>query len=556
MNTKPAEDLTDRTSPLWGFDFTRAWLDGNDKVRAALPSVPDLLKARTQALESGADPCRWQPWTPEEIQELKQFNLEAGNPAGASLCDRLSRPTTRVVVTGQQPNLLVSPLYILYKALSAVAWARKLSNQLGQDVLPVFWVASDDDDFAELKQASMPAWNGELIDVGRRISRGGDLAAGSPAYQWSLTESASRLISDVNRALKGWPQGKAIAEWLAAEIQREPNFERLYCHLLAELLGEDFPVIFVAPRLKVMRRRGAPVLSADLTLHGKVNNAVTSAADALTSMGYPVSLNRGPEALNMFWLKEGRRCRLIREGDQVAAIDPATQKEIHRFSEAELQTRLQNAPEEFAPNVVTRPVIQDTALPTLLYIGGPGELAYLAALAAAYDQLGCPRSAVAPRSFITINGDRFNNNGVQTWAEKEPDNLLMQNGTSAALQAELTRMTLDIETRLQTMHRLAAHENLHITSALEKTHAHVLRGIGQLKHRLAKQLLPEQWQQHARAATLYYPAGKIQERTLSPWTFVKVDQWDALAHHLYDSIDFTTAGPHTTELPPWIKGQI
>lgn len=556
MNTKPAEDLTDRTSPLWGFDFTQAWLDGNNHVRAALPSVPDLLESRIQALNSGSDNCRWQAWSPDEIQELKQFNLEAGNTAGASLCDRLSQPSTRVVVTGQQPNLLVSPLYILYKALSAVAWARKLSEELAQDVLPVFWVASDDDDFAELKQAWMPAWNGELIDVGRRISRGSNLAAGTPAFQWNLRESTPRLVSDITRALGDWPQGKAIVQWLTSEIQSEPSFERLYCRLLAQLLGHDFPVIFVAPRLKAMRRRGAPVLAADLTLHGKVNDAVTKAADALTDNGYPVSLARGPEALNMFWLNEGRRCRLIREEDQIIAINPSTQKEIRRFSETELQTHLQNTPEEFAPNVITRPVIQDTALPTLLYIGGPGELAYLAALAAAYDQLGCPRSAVAPRTFITLNGHSSFSSGLQSSAHKEPDNLLMQNTTTAALTSELTRMTLDIEIRLQTMHRLAAHEGLQITPALDKTHAHVMRGIGQLKHRLAKQLLPEQWQQHARAATLHHPAGRTQERTLSPWTFVKVNHWDALAHHLYNSIDFTTAGPHVAELPPWIKDQI
>lgn len=541
-------------SPLAGFDFARAWMDGNGDARAALPAAEDLLASRLAALQAPSGPCAWQKWTSDEVEELREFNRAAGNPGGATLAERLAADDALVVVTGQQPNLLVSPLYILYKALSACAWAEKLSQQLQRTVTPVFWVASDDDDFSELKQAWVPSWSGELKDLGRRLSRGDKLGAGVPAYRWDLAANLERLSADLNATLAGWPGGGETAAWLTESIRLEPDFEQNFCRLLAALLGAENPMLFVAPRLKSLRRRGAGVLANDVLRHRAMNVTVTERAEKFSDKGYPVSLARDADALNSFWLHEGRRCRLVRaDSSRIVALDPVTQKTVREFSESELLEALKAAPDEFAPNVVTRPIIQDTALPALLYVAGPGEMAYLAVLGAAYEQLGCVRSAVVPRSFITLGSTAPAAGAAQAAVA---DDLLAEDNLGVDLLAELDGLLQDVQRRFARLNTVAARGPAVIAPAVELTEQHMLRGVGQLKRRLARQVAEEAWQRRARASALLNPAGKPQERMLMPWIFVRPGEWDSLARFLVERVDFTAPGPHDLSFPPYAEDLI
>src|SRR4029077_4136006 len=79
--------------------------------------------------------------------------------------DRLAAGDVLVVTTGQQPGLFTGPLYTIYKALSAIALARRLENDWRMPVVPVFWVAGDDHDFAEANHASFVNANGELTSI-------------------------------------------------------------------------------------------------------------------------------------------------------------------------------------------------------------------------------------------------------------------------------------------------------------------------------------------------------------------------------------------------------
>lgn len=551
MNDGDARAVRHGVSPLTGFDFTKAWLAGEGEARQALPAAEELLKKRVEALGAPAGPCAWQKWAPEEVGELRDFNRAVGNQVGAALSKRLSREDALVVVTGQQPNLFVSPLYILYKALSARAWAEKLSRQLGRTVTPIFWVASDDDDFAELKQAWVPEWSGELRDLGRRLSRGEKLGSGVPAYRWDLGANRERLAADLNTALTGWPSGDQTAAWLTESIKIEPGFEQNFCRLLAQLLGPDNPMLFVAPRLKALRQRGATVLANDVMRHRDMNVTVTESAQHFSGKGNPVSLAREGEALNSFWLHEGRRCRLVRaDAARVVALDPVTQKTVREFSDEALLSALKSHPEQFAPNVVTRPIVQDTALPTLLYVAGPGEMAYLAVLGAAYNALGCVRSAVVPRSFITLGAEAAS--GESSLVD-EPEQVLQQEQIGRELLTELDGFLQDVQGRFSRLNAVAARSGAAVGAAVALTEEHVLRGVGQLKRRLARQVTTTAWQQQARMSSLLYPAGKPQERMLTPWIFVRPGAWDSLAKFLAERVDFTAAGPHELPLPDYAE---
>src|SRR5256884_1846648 len=79
--------------------------------------------------------------------------------------DQLAAGEVLVVTTGQQPGLLTGPLYTVYKAFSAMALARRLARERRTPVVPVFWVAGDDHDFAEANHTYFLDKNGELAQV-------------------------------------------------------------------------------------------------------------------------------------------------------------------------------------------------------------------------------------------------------------------------------------------------------------------------------------------------------------------------------------------------------
>src|SRR5437899_169946 len=79
--------------------------------------------------------------------------------------DRLARGEVLAVTTGQQPGLFTGPLYTIHKALSAIAFARRLETERGVPVVPVFWVAGDDHDFAEANHAWVLGRDGEPVKI-------------------------------------------------------------------------------------------------------------------------------------------------------------------------------------------------------------------------------------------------------------------------------------------------------------------------------------------------------------------------------------------------------
>ena len=150
--------------------FARDYVTGSGRARELMAwsggakQLAGLVNARAEFS---------QPWTSEETAELKAFNLACGNAAGAVLAAKLGDPRTLVIVTGQQPNLLVSPLYVILKAMTAWHLATRLEAESGRPVVPIFWVASDDHDFEELRACRIWSLSRGLTELGGLVSRGG-----------------------------------------------------------------------------------------------------------------------------------------------------------------------------------------------------------------------------------------------------------------------------------------------------------------------------------------------------------------------------------------------
>src|SRR5690625_5104397 len=72
------------------------------------------------------------------------------------------------------------------------------------------------------------------------------------------------------------------------------------------------------------------------------------------------------------------------------------------YSDSELTARIAETPEKFSPNVFLRPILQSRLLPDVVYVAGPGEVAYYAQLKPLYEAFNLPMPVILPRLSATI----------------------------------------------------------------------------------------------------------------------------------------------------------
>lgn len=368
-------------------EAARAWL-----ARHPL-DVEECVAAR-----SVAPPA---PLSDDELAEARTAlrRWGAGEESHAAL-DALGRPGTLVVVAGQQPGILAGPLLTIYKALGAVRRAREIAATTGRRVVPVFWIASEDDDFAEVRRAWWPAADGRLEEVlhDEPEAAPGRMIGTLPTARLGAT-LVERVRASVHRTefLDGVLATIEAAHAHASDSTApwEDAFARL---LLAALPGSG--IIPISPLAGWVRRRGAAIGRRELETAGLSTRRALERAEALRSAGREPALHRRPDAVNLFHLADGlhrRPMRLVAPG-RLASLPPggAPGDPIEMPVEAWIGL-LDADPTRFAWNVVTRPMVQDSILPTIEQVVGPGEAAYLAQVEGAYAEFGVLAPIRRPR---------------------------------------------------------------------------------------------------------------------------------------------------------------
>lgn len=336
------------------------------------------------------------PLSEEELNALTGAHRRWGaDEASLTAIARLGNPGARVVVAGQQPGLLCGPLYTLYKALGAVKLAEQLKDRHpALDFVPVFWVASEDHDYEEVAGAVWPLAGGELTEFrfhhpdaspGREV---GTLAAApviEPLVEAILagtheTEFRAAILDRLRRSAEADTHGPA-------------TWEDVFCRLLLWLL-RDTGLVLVSPLMPWVRRRGAVIVRREIESAGESTRLILQRSAKVEEAGLPTPLHRGGDAVNFFHVDAALRRRPVKLGGgglvcpgSAAGSSGGTAETLEGPAEAWLD-RLAREPGGFSTNVVTRPLVQDSILPTVAQLVGPGEAAYFTQVEAVYERFG------------------------------------------------------------------------------------------------------------------------------------------------------------------------
>ena len=316
--------------------------------------------------------------------------------AGSAARDNIERLRSgaAAVVTGQQVGLFGGPLLTLLKAATAIRKAQDATRVSGREHVPVFWLASEDHDVAEVDQVYLLGKdrverNGAHLESGGLAAPVGDLrtdATVEPALAWAEELLAYAPICDVLR--------DAYTDHEGYEATLASGFGRLLSHVFAE---QGLVVIDASTRS--FHALGEGVLRAAIEHAGELERALLARSAELEQAGYHAQVKVAPEMSLLFLLTgdgvtERRALRRTKDGAWKAGNQS--------YSTQDLLAILANEPERLSPNALLRPVFQDAILPTAAYIGGPAEIAYFAQSAVVFGRVLSRVTPVLPRLSATL----------------------------------------------------------------------------------------------------------------------------------------------------------
>ena len=303
------------------------------------------------------------------------------------------RQGANVVVTGQQVGLFGGPLFTPHKAATAIALAQQ-ATAAGQTHVPVFWLATEDHDFAEVNHVYFPSRHAL-----NKLTYETQPAAALPVGGVVLDDAITPLI-DQAWELLGYSDAM---EWLAAAYK--PG--RTLAQAFAEFYGKVFHshgLLVLDAAGRDVHRLGAPVLSAAIERADEVHTALVDRNKELAAAGYHAQVAVADHGSLLFLLdaKTGARNALKRTQASASEPDGLWQAGRDKYSTTDLLGILASEPERISPSALLRPVFQDQILPTSAYVGGPAEIAYFAQSAVLYERILGRLTPVLPRLSATL----------------------------------------------------------------------------------------------------------------------------------------------------------
>jgi bacillithiol biosynthesis cysteine-adding enzyme BshC len=375
-----------RTSKLFA-----DYLENFTKVQKFYGHSPDDAGVQAAAREVRLDE-KARAAVVEVLREQNARVAGAGggiDPSVEKNIDRLAKGAV-AVVTGQQVGLFGGPAYSFYKALSAIAWAEKLTTS-GTEAVPVFWMATEDHDIAEVDHCfwTVPAGLERLsVPVDSRFT-------GHQAGEVVLGEQAEAVVKEATAALGEVGKGTAeIKRILRESYSAEDTFGTAFAKLMARAMAGR-GLILLDPRDSRLHKIAAPIVARAIQDAKGLREALLERGKELGKAGFHVQVKVAGETTLLFMQQDGRREALRASGEKFKAGKKG-------YTLAELMERLEREPEAFTPSALLRPVVQDALLPTAAYVGGPAEVAYYAETEVLYRKLAGRMPAILPRASFTI----------------------------------------------------------------------------------------------------------------------------------------------------------
>lgn len=482
---------------------------------------------------------------------------------------RLRSAACVAVVTGQQAGLFTGPLYTIYKALSAVKLAQCLTAR-GIEAVPVFWIATEDHDWLEVRTTEVTGCDGRLATIELPLELHTE---GAPVGMVKLDErieATNARLLDVLPTTEFTPQVAAlIRDSYTSGITFGDGFARLMTNLT-----KRHGLIFLDPLDRKLKQLAAPVYAQAARQAAEIAQALETRSRQLTDEGYHaqvvvtedsfplfVHTNDGTHDLTDVALDSNaddkreaqsfarRAITRTRDGRYTVKGIAETNAEAATRTAEEWAQLIEAYPARFSPNVTLRAVVQDYLLPTVAYFGGAAEIAYFAQTAEVYRLLNRPATPILHRASLTIIEPRTGRTlerydlklqdffqGLDVLSKRIVNEYLNASGAKAFAEAEAA-LTQSFDNLREELRRVDST----LVDAMETRQSKIKYQLDALRQRFTRAQLQRDRAAHRqleRAAVALYPENALQERHLNITSLIARHGTYCL-DWIYDAIDLS-----------------
>lgn len=291
----------------------------------------------------------------------------------------LKSESSFTVVTGHQICSAGGPLYLIYKIFSAIRITQELNaSQSDFHFVPVYWMATEDHDIEEIRHFH---WGSEKIELAAEFEGiAGELPT-EDFFSWLNEKRAEGKFNDIG-----------LSE-LFIQAYSKKNFADATRYWVNELLGE-YGVVCIDGNDSALKELASGLFEKEIQ-EKFVFSEVSKTNLEIENSGYNPNIQ--PRNFNLFWLKNEKAHITRKRLDWKDEVFQTSDVEEYFTSEELMQMR-----SELSPNVLLRPLYQETILPNIVYIGGPSELGYWLQLKNAFDAANLQMPLLAHRLSMVL----------------------------------------------------------------------------------------------------------------------------------------------------------
>ncbi len=441
------------------------------------------------------------------VEILGTQNLDSGDPDILKpLLEKLSDPSTVTVVTGQQAGLFLGPLYTVYKALTAVRLAEELGEKYGIPAVPVFWIEVDDHDFDEVRKFSVFSPSGEIRNMEYDDSIETDLL---PVSQRAINQEFRKVFEEL-AGIFGETENAVETLGILKRIYKEGTSLAVAFKEFFRTFFPDIPILFIDPSDPRIKKHAKPLFEDLISRKNEIETVLNRSYDELKIKEYNPQVGLRNGLIRLFYFDGDHRKRLSEE---------ETGTNIHDFVERSFPG--------LSGDVLSRPLFQDFVLPTIAYVAGPSELAYMGQLKSLYGILGMNMPLVFPRWSGTIvdkktkkNIDRLDFQIIDFLenTDKEITDRIFAAKDTSDYDGVFERTEIELQTNLDNIKELAGKIDNSLENMVESQGNKIKFQVEKIREKVMNALKNSDKQAHEkirRVSATILPGGKPQERVFS-----------------------------------------
>lgn len=310
--------------------------------------------------------------------------------------DELKQPSAVAVFSGQQAVLFGGPMLIMIKALTLIKTADEYSRRLNRPVVPIFWIAGDDHDFAEVNHTTVLSRQTEEVVV--RYDSPPELEISTSEIKFTNADELENAKSKFKEALGQTDFTPKLFDIIDRSYQAGETLVTAFGKLMAALIA-DYGLVLFCPGDKTVKQHAIPFFKKLIEVQDALHDLVGSTNKKIIEKGYHLQVEKADNSTHLFYNINGRK-PIIRENNNFTVGSKT-------FSRDEILNLIEKEPENFSPDVLTRPVFQSFLFPVISQRGGPAEIAYLAQINPIFGLFELPAPVYKSRPSVTLIEKHF-----------------------------------------------------------------------------------------------------------------------------------------------------